>query len=833
MGRSSQETGAYLVGKVDNLRVYTSVLSEEALKELALNTGEHTPVSASAVVVATKIGVAPVLPDTVTMRYADGTYMDAAVVWEPVPEESYSTKGEFTVNGTAENIAVTATVYVVPGDKMQMEQLPGVVQDSIEGETLRESPANVLITRDEPASSKDFTSNSSTKGGWINWGYPSQDTDAWVAYTWDEAKILCESDAYFYKDNNSNFFPAEYVVEYLDEDGKTWLPVENTSTYVVTENGYSHLEFQPVVTTSIRLTMSPAMQGSGILKWKVWGFDSALHPNTEALKLLINNTQILQGKLAEGLVIDPNGQLEQAISAAKDKLEQINAIEIEDEATLATVQEQVDAAHEALAAVVGGLQGKDGNQAYLAQTGTSFVSSWESLDAVNDGIINLGPDPAKPRYGTWGNTSPYETITYTWAVPQKLTKTSIQFWTDNGGILPPDGYELYWLDQDGNYQLLTEIQGQPAMDTMLETTFDTVTTAGLQIRIHKQAADANGIGVMEWSVFGPDGGSTDDGSTGSGSTGEPSTGEKTETITNPDGSTTTIVTRPDGSRTETTKAPDGSSSVVNIDPNGQVQADVTISSDAVSNADGAVKLPMPEVSATTDAEKAPSITVDLPTDAPVRVEVPVANATAGTVAVLVKDDGSLEILKTTIPTETGVAVTLSDGDTIRIVDNSKTFVDVPADFWGAEAVTFVSSRELFNGTSETEFSPNGDMTRAMFVTVLARLEGVDTTAGDTWYAAGQKWAMEQGISDGSNMMGSLTREQLATMLYRYAGSPASGGTIDTFQDAADVSEWAQNAMKWAIDAGIIAGSNGMLNPQGNATRAQVATMLMRFIKNEN
>ena len=118
----------------------------------------------------------------------------------------------------------------------------------------------------------------------------------------------------------------------------------------------------------------------------------------------------------------------------------------------------------------------------------------------------------------------------------------------------------------------------------------------------------------------------------------------------------------------------------------------------------------------------------------------------------------------------------------------------------------------------------------MFVTVLARLEGVDTTTGSTWYEAGQQWAMEQGISDGTHMLGSLTREQLAAMLYRYAGSPAVNGTITGFDDAASVSSWAMEAMTWAVQNGILAGSNGNLNPQGNATRAEVATMLMRFIE---
>ena len=309
-----------------------------------------------------------------------------------------------------------------------------------------------------------------------------------------------------------------------------------------------------------------------------------------------------------------------------------------------------------------------------------------------------------------------------------------------------------------------------------------------------------------------------------------SSGNKTDTTTNPDGSTTTTVARPDGSTTATTKAPNGSSSVVNTAKDGQVEATVTVSQGAVKDAEDAVSLPMPEIPVTTNQDKAPTVTVNLPTDTAVKVEIPVEDATAGTVAILVKDDGTEEVIKTSYATEDGVVVELSDGDTVKIVDNSKDFADVPGSFWGADAVDFATSHELFNGTSVTSFSPNAAMTRGMIVTVLARLEGVDTSKGSTWYEAGRQWSMENGVSDGTNMEGSLTREQLATMLYRYAGSPAVSGTITGFADVASVSDWALDAMTWAVENGIITGSNGKLNPQSNATRAEVAAMLMRFIQ---
>lgn len=316
---------------------------------------------------------------------------------------------------------------------------------------------------------------------------------------------------------------------------------------------------------------------------------------------------------------------------------------------------------------------------------------------------------------------------------------------------------------------------------------------------------------------------------GSSSGGSSSSGNKTETITNPDGSTTTTVTKPDGSKTETTKTSDGSSSVVNTTKDGQVEAKVTVSSSAVADAEGPVALPLPKVPVTDDLDKAAKITVNLPANTTAKVEIPVEDASAGTVAILVKADGTAEVIKTSVATENSVIVELSNGETVKIVDMSKDFADVPNSFWGIDAVDFVTSHEMFNGTSENTFSPNAEMTRAMIVTVLARLEGVDTSRGDTWYEAGQQWALENGISDGTNMMGSLTREQLAVMLYRYAGTPDVSGTISGFGDTSSISDWAEDAMIWAVQNGILAGNGSNLNPQSNATRAEVATMLMRFV----
>ena len=319
-------------------------------------------------------------------------------------------------------------------------------------------------------------------------------------------------------------------------------------------------------------------------------------------------------------------------------------------------------------------------------------------------------------------------------------------------------------------------------------------------------------------------------STGSGTT--------TDTVTNPDGSTTTTVTKPDGSSTITTTAPNGASSVATVDKNGSTSVSVKLPETTITNAQGkTISLPMPALSVTSNRAAAPVVTMDLPDGASAKVEIPVTNATTGTVAILVRANGTEEIVKTSVATQNGVVLTVSDGDTIKVVDNSKSFSDVSSTYWGADAVDFVTSRELFNGTSSSTFSPNSAMDRAMIVTVLARFAGVDTSTGSTWYEAGVQWAKSTGISDGSDLTGSVTREQLATMLYRYAQSQGLGFTgtwafsLD-YADADQVSEYAYEAMCWMTMNGIFDGvGDNMLDPAGTATRAQVATILMRFIEN--
>ena len=165
--------------------------------------------------------------------------------------------------------------------------------------------------------------------------------------------------------------------------------------------------------------------------------------------------------------------------------------------------------------------------------------------------------------------------------------------------------------------------------------------------------------------------------------------------------------------------------------------------------------------------------------------------------------------------------------------DSLPFTDVNANSWYYFGVKYAYKNGLMNGTGTGTFSPNADTTRGMIVTMLARLEG-QNTSGTPWYAAGQKWAMDAGISDGTNMTGAITREQLAAILFRYAKQKgydvSKSADLNGFADANTVSTYAADAMRWAVANGLIQGSNSKLNPKGTATRAQVATILMRFME---
>ena len=310
-----------------------------------------------------------------------------------------------------------------------------------------------------------------------------------------------------------------------------------------------------------------------------------------------------------------------------------------------------------------------------------------------------------------------------------------------------------------------------------------------------------------------------------------SDGTVTEITTNKDGSTTKTETKPDGSSKTEVKDASGSTGTVKTDKNGHTTAETTLSSKAVEDAKKngeAVKAPV-EVEASRDSNTAPTVKVELPKNAgETAVEIPVSNVKPGTVAVLVHPDGTEEIVKNSLPTEDGIRLTMDGSATVKIMDNSKDFIDTRA-HWAKDAIDFVSARGLVNGISDTIYAPNNSTTRAQLWTILARQNDADLTGGSIWYEKAQNWAKDKGISDGENPNGTINRAQMVTMLWRAMGEPAAASGAG-FTDVPADSYYAQ-AVAWAIENGITAGvGNGKFDPDAACTRGQIATFLYRYMK---
>lgn len=302
----------------------------------------------------------------------------------------------------------------------------------------------------------------------------------------------------------------------------------------------------------------------------------------------------------------------------------------------------------------------------------------------------------------------------------------------------------------------------------------------------------------------------------------------------------TVTTKTDaaGNKVTTTEKVDGSVEV-------KAELNDKAVTDAVTSGT-AVELPIDPV---TVGDKATEVTINTGAKDKVEVEIPVAETTSGTVAVLVKADGTEQIIRDSVVTENGVVANVSDGDKIVIKDNSKEFKDV-ADHWGEDAVNFVAARGIFAGTGDgSTFSPNVATTRGMIAQVLHNLEynknhphdghSFPDVGDHHWYDDAVHWAEDHGIVGGygdGTFKGDkeVTREELVVMLWNYAGKQAAknNSLVNGFNDAANVSDWAKAAMDWALENGVLGGKGGkMLDPTGFATRAELAQMMKNYLEN--
>lgn len=288
------------------------------------------------------------------------------------------------------------------------------------------------------------------------------------------------------------------------------------------------------------------------------------------------------------------------------------------------------------------------------------------------------------------------------------------------------------------------------------------------------------------------------------------------------------VTDSEGNVTKTTTTADGTIETVVTPAEGEQTVDVDLSKAAAEE----VYLTNAEVTATEDVATAPKVTVELPAGTEsAKVEIAVANNGARVTLMQKNADGTWKVVKQTAVGNDGIVVEVKDAEaTYAVVVNDKEFTDITSD-WQMEAADFVSSRELMLGTGENTFNPAGEITADMMMTVLARLDdGVTTeqSTGSNWAAAGEAWA----ASEGYTVSGTFTRADMAKLLYKYAGSPESDASaLAKFADVEGLDADTTAALAWCAQKGILGGTGETtMSPDGTATRAQLAAVMMRYIK---
>lgn len=324
----------------------------------------------------------------------------------------------------------------------------------------------------------------------------------------------------------------------------------------------------------------------------------------------------------------------------------------------------------------------------------------------------------------------------------------------------------------------------------------------------------------------------------------PGTDPDDGTVTNPDGTTTTTDTAEDGTVTRVTTDEDGS--VVSVDV--EVPESVAESGSLTLPIDGMV----PSVE-----KDAPEIAVSVPDDAAVTVTVPLADSdetdASSAVLVAVGPDGNVTVLPKTSLTDDGLTVTIEGSVTLKVVDGAVSFPDVVGSEWYAsEVVPFISSRGIITGAYRegvAYFDAGEPTTRGMFATMIHRLElqpepgaqsgtFIDVAPG-AWYEKAVSWGQERGIIKGydSEHFGpedDVSREQLAVLLMRYADwlgmDTSARADLSAYPDADEVSDFADEAMSWAVAEGLFRGDGGALRPTRGATRAEAAAVVMRFVE---
>lgn len=317
-------------------------------------------------------------------------------------------------------------------------------------------------------------------------------------------------------------------------------------------------------------------------------------------------------------------------------------------------------------------------------------------------------------------------------------------------------------------------------------------------------------------------------------------GSTKQTVLAADGSTTITVSHPSTVKSTTGTVSTTHSYITALSAGGDItrshtaRTHIALNKATVTSAQNigqTISLPIGELMTIPDGLDS-IITIDTGSSSPLGIEVPLANITPGTVAIMLNSDGTATPIRDTRLTADGIQFTVDDDASIRIADNAIPFTDIKESAWQHDAVAFTSARGILRGTSADTFGSDEATTRAMFLTILARIAGQDTTPqhGEDWQQPALSWAVANNVSDGSAPTAAITREELATMLYRYMSEPTTDYDLNSFTDSSSISDWAMPAMRWAVETGILRGEgNGTLNPTATATRAEVAQVIMNFM----
>ena len=364
----------------------------------------------------------------------------------------------------------------------------------------------------------------------------------------------------------------------------------------------------------------------------------------------------------------------------------------------------------------------------------------------------------------------------------------------------------------------------------------TITKATPTITIKPDQATLTGSGTVTLTVEKPEDGKVT------------VTCDKENVTVTDNGDGTFTVTLPNATETYTFTAKveyDENANYVNVDP---VTCTVTVTYQSTSHGGGgssrnnscAVSTPKADNGSVTinngsTAKKGDTVTITVKPDAGYEIDkVTVTDSKGNTITVTDKGDGKFSF---TMPDgKVDVKVTFVKSEVKPDQSSKSGFVDVPENSWYADAADFVAQRGLMSGVGENFFGGSQNTTRAMLMTILACMDGQDVTGGATWYEKAMNWAKQTGVSDGTMPEVNITREQLATMLYSYAKLKGmdpipNGMALSKFSDADSISTWASEAVSWAAYSGIISGrSNGTVDPQAGATRAEMAVMLQQFVK---